>query len=239
MRRFERIQKYCKKNKISILKYSIDYIYSTSEKRYNSLKENIRNKTINKKNRARLTNKSFSIISINCNGCTISHDLGLRFNSQFVNLWLSPSDFLEYVKNMDYYNSIPLSFIKDEKYSHPVGYVDGLKIYFTHYLSESDARMKWEERKKRINKNNIFLMMTDQEGCTIEQMREFDALPYNNKVIFTHIPYKDIKSAFYIKGFENNNMVGKLNGWTGKFSIKKYYDQFDYVKWFNEGIIEQ
>ncbi|PRI53509.1 hypothetical protein BVZ80_01249B, partial [Haemophilus influenzae] len=41
------------------------------------------------------------------------------------------------------------------------------------------------------------------------------------------------KSAYYIKGFEKQNQVGDIfefSGWNGK----KYYDQFDYVKWFNQ-----
>ncbi|MBF1223158.1 MAG: DUF1919 domain-containing protein, partial [Haemophilus influenzae] len=43
----------------------------------------------------------------------------------------------------------------------------------------------------------------------------------------------EFKSAFYIKGFENENEVGDLftfSGWNGE----KYYDQFDYVSWFNQ-----
>ncbi len=56
---------------------------------------------------------------------------------------------------------------------------------------------------------------------------------YPNKVVFTHKPYPELKSAFYIKGFENENEVGDLftfSGWNGE----KYYDQFDYVSWFNQ-----
>ena len=54
-----------------------------------------------------------------------------------------------------------------------------------------------------------------------------------NKVVFTHKPYPELKSAFYIKGFENEGEVGDLftfSGWNGE----KYYDQFDYVSWFNK-----
>ena len=53
------------------------------------------------------------------------------------------------------------------------------------------------------------------------------------KVVFTHKPYPELKSAFYIKGFENEGEVGDLftfSGWNGE----KYYDQFDYVSWFNQ-----
>lgn len=52
-------------------------------------------KRINTKNRERLDNKDFSLLSSNCLGGFILHDLGLRFNSPFINLWLKPGDFIK------------------------------------------------------------------------------------------------------------------------------------------------
>lgn len=146
-----------------------------------------------------------------------------------------PADFIEYLKKFDYYNSLPLEFIKEEGIDYPVGKVGELRIYFMHYHSEAEAKEKWNARKARLNPDNIFFMMTDQEGCTLEQMKEFDSLPFENKVIFTHQPMPEIKSSFYIRGFENEPSVGKLNGYTSEHSLDKWYDQFDYVRWFNNG----
>ncbi len=81
--------------------------------------------------------------------------------------------------------------------------------------------------------DNLFIMMTDRDGVTEKDIQLFDQLPFKNKVIFTHKPYPAFKSACYIKGFEKQNQVGDIfefSGWNGK----KYYDQFDYVKWFNQ-----
>ena len=236
MNRIDGVINYCKKNNISLVKYGFIFINDRIKAWFEKLRSKIRLVFIDMPNRKRLSNKNASIISINCNGGTICHDLGLRFNSQFVNLWLYPKDFIKYCSNFDYYNNQKLKFIKEEGIDYPVGLVDDIRIYFMHYLSERHAKEKWEQRKKRIDKNNLFFMMTDQEDCTIEDIKNFDNLPFKNKVIFTHLPMNDIKSSFYIKGFEKDRSVGKLNGWTGKFSIKKYYDQFDYVGWLNNGI---
>lgn len=46
----------------------------------------------------------------------------------------------------------------------------------------------------------------------------------------------DIKSAVYIRGFENDISVGNCMDFRSKFSWKKYYDDFDYVKWFNSAL---
>lgn len=186
--------------------------------------------SINAKNQARLTNLSPSVISSNCNGAFILHDLGLRFNSPFVNLYLEPSDFIKYLQRMAHYNSTTLTFIQTDK-PYPVGKLDDVIIHFMHYHSEQEALEKWTERVARINSDNLFVMMTDRDGCTYQNLQDFDALPFTNKVVFTCKPYPELTSAFYITGFENQGQVGDLFEYSGWFG-KKYYDQFDYVSWF-------
>lgn len=104
-----------------------------------------------------------------------------------------------------------------------------------HYKSFEQSKKIWEERLTRLNLNNLFIMMTDRDECDEQIIQRFDALPYKNKIIFTHLPYPNIKSAIYIKGFENEKEVGHLYEYTSFFSIKKYYDNLNYVKWFNSG----
>ena len=43
----------------------------------------------------------------------ILHDLGLRFNSPFVNLWISPSDFIKMLGRLNYYMSCELVLKKE------------------------------------------------------------------------------------------------------------------------------
>lgn len=149
-----------------------------------------------------------------------------------MNLCLSPQDFLRYLQNMDFYRTQPLTFVQTEK-SYPVGKLADLEIHFMHYHSEQEANEKWQLRTSRMKLDNLFIMMTDRDGVTEKDIQLFDQLPFKNKVIFTHKPYPAFKSAYYIKGFEKQNQVGDIfefSGWNGK----KYYDQFDYLKWFNQ-----
>ena len=194
---------------------------------------NILRKVVNMCNRIKLKNKNFTLIASNCNGCFICHDLNVRFNSPFVNLYLDARDFIKYLKNMEHYNNCELSFINKENIDYPVGMLDDIKLYFVHYESEEQARSKWIERSKRINLENLFILMADRDGCTKDDLIEFDNLPYKNKIVFTHVPYDDIKSAVYIKGFEKDNEVGMCFKFKNRFTGKKYYDDFDYVSWFN------
>lgn len=85
-----------------------------------------------------------------------------------------------------------------------------------------------------MNWDNIFVIFTDRSGCTLADLKAFDALPYKNKVVFTHVPYPEIKSAYYIKGYENEDKVGILSEWQDeKRPVRRMYDQFDFVGWFN------
>lgn len=190
-----------------------------------------------KKLREKLTNKDFSVIASNCNGACILHDLGMKFNSPFVNLWMKPKDFIKMLKNIQYYMSCELVFTKEEGIDYPVGLLDDLRIYFEHYKSEQEAKSKWEDRSKRINWSNLFIMFTDRDGCTASDLKEFDQLPYPNKVVFVNKQHPEIQSAFYIKGFEKKESVGICSRYKNIGSLKKYYDDFDYVEWFNSGTI--
>ena len=191
----------------------------------------------NSKQKKKLKNKDISVIASNCNGALILHDLGVRFNSPFVNLWIKPKDYIKLLKNFDRYMAADLSEIFEDGITYPIGKLDDISIYFQHYDSFEQAKETWDERKKRIDKTNLFVLFTDRDGCTYEDLVEFDSLPYN-KVVFTNKPYPEIKSSFYIKGFENLESVGHCYEYMpGR--IIKYYDQFDYVKWFNEGAVKR
>lgn len=189
---------------------------------------------INKQLKQRLTNHNMSVISANCVGAFILHDLNEPFNSPFVNLYLTPRDFIRYLQNMPHYQRQPLKFIETDK-RYPVAQLDDLEIHFMHYSNPQEAEQKWQQRNQRIDPNNLFIMMTDKDagrGASYEELQAFDRLPFKNKVVFTHKPYPELASACYIKGFEDAKEVGDLftyPGWNGH----KYYDQFDYVDWFN------
>ena len=186
--------------------------------------------------RLRLKNRDFSLIASNCNGGCILHDLGLPFNSPFVNLWMKPKDFLRFCANMDEYLTKDFIFVTEEGISYPIGILGGdVRIYFQHYRSSAEAVEAWNRRVKRINRDNLFLLETDRDGWTEEDFSAFEALPYENKVIFCHEERPDFRSAVYIPGFEDQREVGLCMNFTAPNSFKKFYDAFDYVSWFNRG----
>jgi uncharacterized protein (DUF1919 family) len=189
-----------------------------------------------KKKKSELTNKNISLISSNCNGACILHDLGERFNTPFVNLWIKPHDFLKMLIKLEYYMSCELVITTENGINYPIGMLDDIKIYFLHYNNFQEAKEKWELRKQRIDYEHLFILFTDRDGCTEKDLMDFDNLPYKNKVVFCNKPHPNIKSAVYIHGFEREKCVGQCMNYRSRLSYKKYYDDFDYVKWFNGGL---
>lgn len=192
---------------------------------------------INFYNRKRLKNRDFSIICNNCIGGFILHDLGLRFLTPTINLFISAEDFIKFVENLDYYFEQKLINISNSNYDYPVGKLEDITVHFVHYNDFNSAKEKWEDRVKRINKENLFIMMTQRDGCTLDIIKRFDKLKYKNKVLFAKESYKQFKSTYYIKGFEKEPEIGNPYKYKNIFGFK-YYDSFDYITWFNRGIIK-
>ena len=188
----------------------------------------------NKENlRKKLINKEFSLIASNCTGMFMLWDLGLPYRSPFVNLYMYPRDFIKFLSNIEYYTKQTLIFIKKEKIDFPIAKLDDIEIYFQHFSSKEDAEEKWYKRIKRINYDNLFIIMTDRDGCTKEDIVAFSKLNFKNKVIFTHIEYPDIDCAVYIPGYEKSDSVGMCHEYKSPMSIKRSFEIFDYVAWFN------
>jgi len=182
------------------------------------------------------SNKNITIISSNCIGGLIYHDLGIKFMSPTINLYILQKDFLKFVSNIDYYIEKDLEFINENK-EYPIAYLDfgresEVKIFFLHYKSKEEAEVKWNERKRRINYENIFLIMSDRDGITYDDMIKFGKIPCKRKIIFTYKDYKELPYTFKLDEDKNKQVVGhyQMKRWNGfcEFEMK-----FNFAKWIN------
>lgn len=192
----------------------------------------IQHKSVRRKYRRRFTGSEPTIISCNCTGGILYHELGIAFASPTINLYMMCEDFIKFCENMKYYLSLDIEEYDGEvKRDYPLGKLGDLVIYFVHYESLEQAREKWNERKKRINWENIYIIATDRDGFNQELLERFEALLWKNKKIFTHLPHGDCKDAVYIRGYENEEQIEGLHCHTkgGHFLI----DRFDWVNWLN------
>ena len=191
----------------------------------------------NSKKKEKLRNQNFTILSSNCIGGVIYHKLGLRFLSPTINLWFKPNDFLKFIENLEYYLKTEILIeSRSSNLGYPVGILgEGdrkIYLYFQHYNSFDEAKRKWNSRKKRVNLENLFIIMTDRDGADEEDLKEFDQLCFKNKIVLTGKEYPNIKSALLMNGCVENGHLGnvfKTNFLTGKSKL----DDFDFVSFLN------
>lgn len=183
--------------------------------------------------RKKLKNTTPTIISSNCNGEFLYYDMKLKFLSPTINLSFDMNDYVKMLENLRWYMEQPILPYNDDRFDFPTGKLGDIEIRFNHYNSFDEAVKKWEERKKRINWDNLFILGIDGDNCTYESIKRFDQLPYENKVIFTHLPYPEFKSSYYIPGFEQENGVGVLLYFKNTLFIRRYLDEFDYISFLN------
>ena len=201
---------------------------------------------INFLNRARLKNKDISLICSNCIGGIIYHSLGLRFNSPFINLYMTGEDYIKALENWQ--DFLGTEIVEDtteiKPYPIGVGYL-GIKVHFLHYAMFDEAIEKWNRRKVRVKADNIAFMF-DYAGGDMSLLERFDRLPFEHKVVFTADKCPNIKSAVCLKGYKNYCRLCRLykkftkknwspNIWMmqNRITGKRFIDQFDYVSWFN------
>lgn len=193
--------------------------------------------------RIRLRNENFSIISKDCIGGIIAHNLNVRFDSPTVNLWFNAEDFVKFCKELKFYLSEPLIEYRTSQKNYPVGTLGSgqklITVNFMHYDNFTQAKEKWEERKSRIRWDNLYFIMTDRGGCTEELAHEFDALPYEHKAFLTFRDFTGIKSAvrFNDYGLPPTGITGSepplLMSYKSEYSAYMLLDDWDYVTFLN------
>lgn len=194
-------------------------------------RKNIRNKI----ERKRMKNENFTILANNCIGGVIYHDLNLKFLSPTINLYITPVHFVKFLENLDYYLSLEIKPVKT-KLNYPVGQLGDINIYFKHYDSIEEAIKKWNQRKLRINKKNLYILMTDRWCLPIEYLERFNELKYKNKICFTHKEYKNIECCKVVKKWSNKYCVGTITNIANVFGkrLYQYAKDFNYIEWLNK-----
>lgn len=205
---------------------------ASSMKLINEIKDTLQER-INKKNRKKLTNLTPTIIASNCTGGFLYHWLGLQFRSPFINLYMTPNDFITALEHFDEFINYEIEEVYDSGYNYPVGKsAYNTIIHFMHYPSFQKAIEDWNKRKQRIDYHNIGVMLTNWSG-DMSQLERFDHLPFKHKVVFTDCEVCHLSSVFCLKGYNcHNGKNGNIYS-TQHFSGTRYIDQFDYVDWLN------
>lgn len=197
---------YYRYQKKIIVKESILSIYTffvSSKRKMNKRVLSLKNNILINFEKRKLKTKDFTIISQNCIGGVIYHDLGLKFNSPTINTYIKAPDFIKFISNLEYYLSLDLIVFWDEKY--PIGRLDDIYIHFMHYNSCTEAIDSWNRRKQRVNLKKILVLCTDRDGFDDITYQKFIVTKYP-KILFTCNKKYSENSIYYSKYKHNKNI---------------------------------
>lgn len=187
-----------------------------------------------RKMRQELRNTTPTLLTPNCLGGILFHDLGLRFCSPTVNLMMTQTDFKKFVCSLEYYLNQKLEFYHNSLYSFPCAHLGDISLHFTHYKTEREAAEKWYSRCKRVDFNNLFIVALERDGLTKEDIIDIGKIKSRGVVVFTAHNYPDIPYTLYLKDYQSVGEVGNILKRNIFDDSRKYEEYFDFVKWFNE-----
>lgn len=149
--------------------------------------------------RRRVRCRDFSIISNDCWGGMACEELGMRYESPFVGLFVVPADYIRMLGDLKATMQAEPEFRGESRHesinrwrseinrAYPIGVLPGdIEIQFLHYSSASEALQKWRRRTARINWEKLRVKISWHDDPEIEQrLREFARLPFAAKVCLT------------------------------------------------------
>ena len=204
--------------------YSIKHFFAVKNR-------NEINKKYTAKQRKRLKNDNFSIISSNCIGGFIYHRLGKQFLSPTINLYFNQKEFIKFAQNLRYYITLPLEFIETD-FDFPVAKIGDITLYFLHYSNNDEAKEAWERRKTRINYDNLYLIVYDKDGLTDDDYKAFGQINFKTIII---ISYNENNNYSYFKKIIKKNSYNDNKYFIkDKNGIRTFEEQWDFVDWLNK-----
>ena len=206
------------------------------------------NKIINSESsfRSKLKNKDFTIIARDCVGGALYHQLKERFLSPTINLFFTLNDFNYFCLYLEDYISGELSESKEENIDYPVGLLKprkgttdkAIKVHFMHYETFEMAYQKWEERKQRINWNNIYVISSccyqhEIENLNDQIINDWNKIKYP-KVILVDKQYGFDDEFIINKPEECQEYAWLLYEPDKEKTWKRTFNDFDFIKFLNK-----
>lgn len=188
--------------------------------------------------RKRLKNSTPTIISSDCVGSVIYHDLGLQFRSPTINLAIPGEDFLIFVQNLDAFLSAEVEEDIQAQKPYPVGKLQHngmtVQLQFIHYVTFAQAKAKWDERRTRVDFSNLYVIQNLPQCPCAEHLQAFDSLPYKNKLLITNSNPTNSPNIVALPIFDNPKYIpGQILFHKHLFSCKRYLEDIDYVCFLN------
>ena len=144
---------------------------------------------------------SLSVISNNCMGGCLLHDLHIMYQSPTVSLQILPEEYCKFCINIEKYMKAELIECKKEELSEehkrylmkmfdkipdmPYGLVDDVLVCFQHYPTFADGADMWNRRKTRFDPQHIAYIFYVRGELYMNELMDFINLRLPNSIVFT------------------------------------------------------
>lgn len=193
--------------------------------------------------RRRVTARDFTIISNDCWGGMAYEELGRRYDTPFVGLFLMLEDYMRLLPRLRFYCESKIKFAPQSRHEeinswrdtiqkpYPIGRLGGdVEIQFLHYASADEAEAKWTRRAARIHWNRLLVKMCWHDDPRMEEwLREFERLPFEHKLSLVPHQNPALKHSVVLRDYTTD---GSAQYWSA-------HRHFDVAAWLNEGKIRR
>lgn len=140
-----------------------------------------------------------TLVSNNCSGGAILHELGMEFRTPTINLQILPEEYPRFCRMFKDYMRTPLTEYKDITEKHrkhltkmfgcvpkmPFGLLGDVIVCFQHYDSFEQAKLKWDYRRERVDFENIGYIFHARGKEYKKEAEEFLSLNLKNSLLLT------------------------------------------------------
>jgi uncharacterized protein (DUF1919 family) len=193
--------------------------------------------------RRRVTNRDFTIISNDCWGGMAYEELGMRYDTPFVGLFLVLEDYMRLLRRLQFYCESKIEFAAQSRHGqinswretirkqYPIGVLGGeVEVHFLHYASPDEAEAKWTRRAQRIHWDNLLVKTCWHDDELMQQwLHEFDEMSFERKLAV--VP-RNIRGPRCSVPLRNYTTDGTAQYWSS-------HREFDVAQWLNRGVIRR
>lgn len=193
--------------------------------------------------RRRVIARDFTIISNDCWGGMAYEELGWRYDTPFVGLFLMLEDYMRLLPRLRFYCASRVEFADRSRHGeinswretikrpYPIGVLGGdVEIQFLHYASRDEAELKWNRRVTRIHWNRLLVKTCWHDDVRMEGwLREFEQMPFDHKLSLVPHDIPGLKHAVPLRNYTTD---GSAQYWSSHRS-------FDVAAWLNDGTIRR
>ena len=177
--------------------------------------------------------KEISLISNNCLAGCILHDFGLRFDTPTINLFIPFPDYIKFLSDLKGFVNKEIVDITNGS-NYPIGLLGGqIHIHFLHYKTFEEGVDAWKRRSERIHWNKLYVVLAERDGCSENDLRAFEELPYKRKIALVHKSYPFLRNFCVIKGFETDKELGNIMTFKNSLGMK-HYDEFSWKRFLTQ-----